>query len=274
MLANAKCFAKVRKMCAGIIQSSRTEFVDLIERESDFSTTETRSPLQMTLADNGAKLGQQSTGRSYFGATLGRILTRTINAGAGIRSNPLAVVLAASKRALSWSGKQYPTFMTWSLTGTVNSGGNRVTSIWDHCTSSPPHPRHSCWSYFPFAPKSSWPSLLQQGGWPHLKSYVPSSLLRSSPSPSSPSLPPPPPPSSQLRATCCCRGEWPHIREAAMVEAHADFPSPAAHPTKNHQNSPKSQKINQNALKYVIGEPNNQKQAESEICSALYFQNQ
>ena len=120
MLANAKCFAKVRKMCAGIIQSSRTEFVDLIERESDFSTTETRSPLQMTLADNGAKLGQQSTGRSYFGATLGRILTRTINAGAGIRSNPLAVVLAASKRALSWSGKQYPTFMTWSLTGTVN----------------------------------------------------------------------------------------------------------------------------------------------------------
>ena len=112
MLANAKCFAKVRKMCAGIIQSSRTEFVDLIERESDFSTTETRSPLQMTLADNGAKLGQQSTGRLYFGATLGRILTRTINAGAGIRSNPLAVVLAASKRALSWSGKQYPTFMT------------------------------------------------------------------------------------------------------------------------------------------------------------------
>ena len=252
MLANAKCFAKVRKMCAGIIQSSRTEFVDLIERESDFSTTETRSPLQMTLADNGAKLGQQSTGRSYFGATLGRILTRTINAWAGIRSNPLAVVLAASKRALSWSGKQYPTFMTWSLTGTVNSGGNRVTSIWDHCTSPLLRPRHSWSFYSSFAPKSSWPSLLQQGGWPHLRSYVPSSLLMLSPAPSSPSLPPPPapapppPPSPHLRSTCCCRGWWPHLQEAAMVEAHADFPlqqrtQPKS--TKTHQNHKKSTQI-------------------------------
>ena len=246
MLANAKCFAKVRKMCAGIIQSSRTEFVDLIERESDFSTTETRSPLQMTLADNGAKLGQQSTGRSYFGATLGRILTRTINAGAGIRSNPLAVVLAASKRALSWSGKQYPTFMTWSLTGTVNSGGNRVTSIWDHCTSSPPHPRHSCWSYFPFAPKSSWPSLLQQGGWPHLRSYVPSFLLMLSPSPSSPSLPPPPPPSSQLRATCCCaesdliskRQPWSRPTQIFPLQQRTQTKT-----TKTHQNHKKSTKM-------------------------------